>query len=105
MNDKNSTPELIDELIDSVSKIERVNTPPFFKDKVLLNIDKRQQINKVPSFLYWLTPKYQFAALLLFVFLNLSVLYYYTANNKEQELESFADAYGLSSSQEESILN
>ena len=105
MNDKKTTAKFLDELIDSASDIERVKTPPFFKDKVLNRLEKDQKAIEVPPFWYWFSPRLQLAALLVFVFLNIGVLYYYAQNSREQELQSFAEAYGLSTSQEESIIN
>ncbi len=104
MNDKKTT-KFIDDLIDSASTIENVNTPPFFKDKVLSKLGKHPEANEVPQFLYWFTPKVQLVALMVFIFVNLGVLYYYENSGQEQELQSFAETYGLLSSQEESILN
>lgn len=105
MNDKKITPELIDELIDSASKIEAVNTPPFFKDKVLNKLSQANGEKQQSDFLSWFTPKYQIATLLLFVALNVVAIYSYRLSNEQQELQTFAEAYGLSDSDSESILN
>ncbi len=105
MNDKKNTSERIDEIIDSATNIEAVNAPPFFKDKVLNRFAKEQETTEVHYFLNWLTPNFQFVALAVFILLNLGVLYYYNAYNQERELQSFAESYGLITSQESSILN
>lgn len=104
MNDKKITSQFVDELIDSISAVEPVDVPPFFKDKVLQKLGRRE-VNEVPSIAPWFTPRYQLAALLLFIFLNAAVLYYYSSTRQQQELETFADSYGLSASQQESLLN
>ncbi len=105
MNDKRITSEQIDELIDSVSEMEQVNTPPFFKDKVLKKLGNIEEPVEDSVLINWFTPKLQIAALLAFVFLNLGVLFYYNTSNKQEELETFAQTYGLSASEDESILN
>ncbi|KQC29775.1 hypothetical protein [Flagellimonas eckloniae] len=105
MNDKKFTPELIDELIDSASKIEAVNTPPFFKDKVLNKLSQVTVEKQRPDVLNWFTPKYQIAMLLLFAAVNIVAVYSYRSSNKQQELQTFAETYGFSQSESESILN
>jgi len=57
------------------------------------------------DWLFWFTPKYQIAAMVLFVMLNLIALYNYSASNKEVELQNYAQAYGLSNTIQDSILN
>ncbi|MEO0572066.1 MAG: hypothetical protein AAF039_10215 [Bacteroidota bacterium] len=105
MNDKKNTSQFVDELIDSVEGIRTVDTPPFFRDKVLGKLIPEKKGDGVLFHPSWLTLKFQLTALLIFVFLNLGVLYYYTNYNQQQELQSFAETYGLSSSQDNSILN
>ncbi|WP_435624879.1 hypothetical protein [Flagellimonas sp.] len=105
MNDSENTFNHLNDLIDSVSDIKSVDTAPFFKDKVLSELAKLEGLEESSLVLNWLTPRLQIAALLAFVFLNLGVLYYYNSANQDQELETFAQTYGLSSPQEESILN
>nr|WP_299343225.1 hypothetical protein [Allomuricauda sp.] len=104
MDEKKTTPRLIDELIDSVSEIESVNTPPFFRDKVLKRLEKAQESEAMAPFLFGFTPKLQIAALLVFAMLNIGALWYYQNQQQQEELQTFAEAYGLSLS-EESILN
>ena len=105
MNDKKSTSQLVDQLIDSVTDIETVNTTPFFKDRVLSRLVQKKENNKTLVYPIWFGPQLQWAVLLVFMLLNLGVLYYYANSNQEQELQSFAQTYGLSSSQDDSILN
>ncbi|WP_299529215.1 hypothetical protein [Ulvibacterium sp.] len=102
---KKNTSERIDELIDSAPDIETVNTPPFFKDKVLQRLSQPRDSQPQLGWLPWFTPKYQMAALFLFVLLNALVLYTYSDSNREEEIQTFAEAYGLSSAQEETLLN
>lgn len=105
MNDKKNTSKKLDDLIESVSDIKSVGAPPFFKDRVLSQLRTQESQEQSLLVLDWFTPRLQIAALLAFVLLNLGVLYHYISSNQNQELETFAQTYGLSSSQEESILN
>ena len=105
MNAKKNTSQRIDELIDSASGIELVNTPPFFKEKVLNRLSQTRDSQPQLGWLPWFAPKYQMAALFLFVLLNALVLYMYSDSNREAEIQTFAEAYGLSSAQVESLLN
>ena len=107
MNDKKNTSQIVDELLDSGIAIKRVQAPPFFKDKVLRQISQSNGVEDQGShpWIHWMTPKFQWAVLGLFVLLNFTVLYYYTASEQEADLETFASSYGLSSSEETSILN
>ena len=105
MNDKKNTFKNLDDLIDSVSDIQSVGTTPFFKDRVLNELKTLENQEQSQLILSWLTPKLQIAALLAFVFLNLGVLYYYNSSSHDAELQTFAQEYGLSNAQEESILN
>jgi hypothetical protein len=105
MNDKKNTSKQIDELIDSASGIEAVSTPPFFKDKVLKRLSQTSDSQPQQGWLPWFTPKYQIAALFLLVLVNGIVLYNYSDSNREEEIQTFAEAYGLSSAQDESMLN
>ncbi|MEM7486537.1 MAG: hypothetical protein AAF348_15120 [Bacteroidota bacterium] len=105
MDDKKNTSEFIDELIESASKIKAVNTPPFFKDRVLNKLFEVDHTEKKIDFFGWFTPKYQIAVLLLFAILNLTVLYVYRSSNKQRDLLTFVETYGFSDSESELILN
>ncbi|UII76769.1 hypothetical protein LV716_02970 [Flagellimonas sp. HMM57] len=105
MDDKKNTSEFIDELIESASKMETVDTPPFFKDKVLNKLSQIDQKKKKIDFFGWFAPKYQIATLLLFAVLNLAVLYTYLSSNEKQDLQTFAETYGFSDTNSEFILN
>ena len=105
MNDKKDTSKFIDELLDQPFSVEKVNTPPFFKEKVLNTLAQVEEPAQEDGLLFWFTPKYQIAALLLFALMNLAVLYMYINENRTSELETFAQSSGLSSSYTNSILN
>ncbi|MEM9000784.1 MAG: hypothetical protein AAGB24_11020 [Bacteroidota bacterium] len=105
MDHRKKTSRQIGELIELATQIQVVGTPPFFKDKVMQQLGKTTVSTEPLVFLYWFTPKLQVAALLLFVLLNLTGLYYHGSFQQEEELQSFAETYGLYPAQEESIFN
>ena len=106
MEDKKRNIQRIDELIDASGDIQSVNTPPFFKDKVLNRLRQvKEGSHPEQPILQWLSPKFQVIALVVFVILNGSALLYYHQDMKAQELQTFAETYGFSASEETSILN
>lgn len=105
MDGKKNTQQKIDEVLETVSHIEAVNTPPFFKDRVLNRLSNDNEVNEASNVLDWFLPKYQIAALVVFAVLNFGALYVYNNNNQIEEIEAFAQSYGLSFDEDNSILN
>ncbi|PWL37791.1 hypothetical protein DKG77_13535 [Flagellimonas aquimarina] len=105
MDGKKITQRKIDEVLDSASQMEAVNAPPFFKDKVLQRLTSNNQVIETSNLLGWFLPKYQIAALVVFAFLNFGALYVYNNSNQEDEIKTFAQAYGLAADEDNSILN
>lgn len=105
MDGKKNTQQKIDEVLETVSHIEAVNTPPFFKDRVLNILANDNKVNEASNVLDWFLPKYQIAALVVFAFLNFGALYVYNNNNQVEEIEAFAQSYGLSFDEDNSIIN
>lgn len=99
MNDKKTTLEKVDDLLDSVGAIEKVKVRPEFKQKVLDRLEN--QPSTVVEFLPWFTPKYQIAAILVFLFVNLTALLYYNSTLQNEKVESLANSYGVSTSENE----
>lgn len=101
MNDKKTTLEKVDEVFEVLNHIKKVETPDHFKEKVM------QRISNTPSktieFLPWFTTKYQVAAILVFLFINITALWSYNAAVHDEKLETIADAYGISSSNVDDI--
>lgn len=97
MESKKDIDRLVQETLDSVSGIDTVKTPPFFKDKVLQRMEQPALENEDGvHFLDWVTPKYQAAALIAFVVLNTIALLSYTTDSYGDNVEDFAEVYGLS---------
>lgn len=105
MDGKKNIQQKIDEVLEAVSQIETVNTPPFFKDKVLKRLTKENGLQEASNLLDWFLPKYQITALIVFAFLNFGALYVYNNSNQQEEIEAFAQSYGLSFDEDNSILN
>lgn len=105
MDGKKNTQQKIDEVLETVSHIEAVNTPLFFKDRVLNRLSNDNEVNEASNVLDWFLPKYQIAALVVFAVLNFGALYVYNNNNQIEEIEAFAQSYGLSFDEDNSILN
>lgn len=105
MDAKKTTQQKIAKILESAESIEAVNSPPFFKDKVLRKLLEAEEVTPQPDILAWFVPKYQIAALLLFAAVNFAVLYLYSSSNKQDELQTFAESYNLSISEDGSFLN
>ncbi|WP_420398837.1 hypothetical protein [Flagellimonas sp.] len=105
MDAKKTTQQEIDKILESADGIEAVNSPPFFKDKVLRKLVDLEEVKPQLDVLAWFVPKYQIAVLLLFAALNFAVLYLYNSANKQDELQTFAESYNLSGSVNTSFLN
>ena len=99
MDTKRSIDKLVDETLASVSKIDMVQTSPFFKEKVFRSMSEQEEtVTKEVAYLNWFTPKFQAAALICFVFLNAVALLTYSSEDYSENVSSFAEVYGLSES-------
>ncbi|MGX1929739.1 hypothetical protein [Flagellimonas sp. 2504JD4-2] len=105
MDGKKITQQKIEEVLESASQIEAVNTSPFFKDKVLHRLANTEEVEESSALLGWFTPRYQAAVLILFVILNVVAIYSYRSSNQQEQITTFAEAFGLSNSENQSILN
>ncbi|GAL64024.1 hypothetical protein [Algibacter lectus] len=97
----------IDSTLQAVDGIETVNVSPFFKDKTMQRLFSEKEEVVVAS--SWFTPKLQLATLACVVVLN--VLAFTQLDNSsgtssyDENLNQFAETYGLSSSSTTSFLN
>jgi hypothetical protein len=105
MESKKNIDRLVEETLDSVSGIKIVKVPPFFKDKVL-NRMIQQNVEKLEGIavLNWFTSKFQASALICFVVLNALALLSYTNDNYGENVENFAEVYGLSETDTDSYI-
>ncbi len=105
MNTKRKIDYLVDETLESVSNIAPVKPSAFFKENVLRKMNEKQptKANEV-FYLDWFTPKYQAAALVCFVCLNTVVLLSSISDNYSENVDSFAEVYGLTETDLEGYL-
>lgn len=105
MDSKRNIDRLVEETLESVSSIDSVKTPPFFKDKVLNRMARKGVENQEDSAIFsWFTPKFQAAALLCFIVLNAYTLLSYSTDSYGENVENFAELYGLSETDTDSYL-
>lgn len=95
----------IDSTLNAMDAIEKVNVSSFFKDKTMqLLFIKEEEL----TVWRWFTPKLQLATLLCMVVLNVfafSKLNTTNASSYDENIDQFADTYGLSTSINISFLN
>ena len=98
--------QLVEDTLDSVSSIETARTPPFFKEKVLNRMaQEAEEKESGVRYLDWFTPRYQAAALVCFVVLNaFALLSYNNDSGYGENVENFAEVYGLSETSTDSYL-
>ncbi len=104
MESKKNINRLVEETLDSVSGIETVKAPPFFKESVLKRMHQKPVEKDDVFVLNWFTPKYQAAALICFVFLNTAALLTYSSESYTDDVSSFAEIYGLSETDSDTYL-
>lgn len=89
---------LVEETLDSASDIQPVKAPLFFKERVLNKMAKSNIEEEVGvRYFNWPAPSYQAAILIALVIINTVALLSNTTNSEYVEnVENFADVYGLS---------
>lgn len=106
MESKKNIDRLVEETLDTVSGINTVKTPPFFKDRVLNRMaQKSVEDQEGIAILNWFTPKFQAAALICFIALNSYALLSYSTDSYGENVENFAEVYGLSETDFDSYLS
>ncbi len=93
----------IDAVFDSVNHIEEVKVSPFFKDKTLDRLFvKKEEKQKLWS---WFTPQLQLATLACVIILNVFAFTKIKESTYNENLNQFAESYGLSTTTETTIFN
>ncbi|WP_405296442.1 hypothetical protein [Algibacter sp. Ld11] len=96
----------VDSALNAVDVIEPVNVSPFFKDKTMQLLFSEKEEVVVQS--GWFTPKLQLAALVCVVVLNIIAFTQLDSSGSssyDENINQFAETYGLSSSSTTSFLN
>jgi hypothetical protein len=95
----------IDSALNSMDVTEKVNVSPFFKDKTMQCLFTEKEVESVVW--SWFTPKLQLATLVCLVILNVfafTQLDSSGASSYDENLNEFAETYGLTSSSATSFL-
>lgn len=93
----------INSTINSVETIETVQVYPFFKDKTMQRLFAEKEVQK--SAWAWFTPKLQLATLVCLVVLNVFAFSTMNKSTYNENVNAFAETYGLSTDTETTILN
>ncbi len=93
----------VEETIKSASSIEDANISPFFKAKTLDLLFSDNEVTQTTRF--WFSPKIQLATLVCVVILNVFAFTKLKETTYNDNVNQFAESYGLSTSTETFILN
>ncbi|QRM90224.1 hypothetical protein FG167_13595 [Lacinutrix sp. WUR7] len=103
MKTNNNIQEKIDNTFKAFDAIEEVTISPFFKDKTMQRLFSQQEEEKVAW--SWFSPKLQLATLICIVALNVLAFSKFQETKYEENVNLFAETYGLSTSTETLLLN
>ncbi|MEP5340426.1 MAG: hypothetical protein ABJL44_02440 [Algibacter sp.] len=103
METNNNIQNKIDSTFDAIDAIENVNVSPFFKDKTMQRLFAEEK--EVTTVWSWLTPKLQLATLACVVILNVVAFSQLKTTTYNDDMSQFAETYGLSVSDDTSVLN
>lgn len=100
MNTNNNIEKEVDRIIDS---IDEVKVSPFFKDKTMQRLfSEKEEKQTVWS---WFTPQLQLATLACIVILNLLAISQLDTDTYSEDVDTFAETYELSDSEETIVFN
>ncbi|WP_299107232.1 hypothetical protein [uncultured Winogradskyella sp.] len=94
----------INDVFDSVESIQEVKVSPFFKENVMHQIRTASEDIQDATW-SWFTPKLQLATLVCVVVLNVLAFNNLKESTYDENVNSFAESYGLSTSTESSLFN
>lgn len=95
--------EKVDDVFAAIDGIENVNVSPFFKDKTMQRLFTEKE--EVAATWSWFTPKLQLATLVCVVVLNVIAFSQLQTTTYNDNMSQFAETYGLSISDDTSVLN
>jgi hypothetical protein len=99
MKTNNNIQDKIDKVFNSSETINKTNISPFFKDKTMQLLFAKKQDTRSVVWL-WFTPKLQLATLMCFVALNVLAFTKLDTPTYDDNVDDFAETYGLSSDNE-----
>ena len=103
MNTNNNIQQKIEDTINVTDSIKDVNVSPFFKDKTLHLLFAKKEETQTTRF--WFSPKLQLATLACVVILNVFAFTRLQESTYDENINQFAESYGLSTTTETFILN
>jgi len=89
---------------DSIESIEEAKVSPFFKENVMHQIRNASQDVQDKTW-SWFTPQLQLTTLICIIILNVLAFNNLKENTYDNNVTSFAESYGLSTSSESTLLN
>ncbi|MGJ8550245.1 hypothetical protein [Winogradskyella wichelsiae] len=94
----------IQDTFNAIESIEEAKVSPFFKEKVMHQIRNASEDIQDKTW-SWFTPQLQLATLICIIVLNVIAFNKLKMNTYDENVSSFADSYGLSTSTESTLLN
>jgi len=104
MNSKNSIEEQIDHVLEIGNSIDNVKASPFFKEKMMNRLFEENNEEEKLIFT-WFTPRLQLTSLVCIIALNIFALTNLDSTSYEDNINEFAESYGLSTTEETSLFN
>lgn len=103
MESNKNIQEKIDNTFKAAEAIEQVSVSPFFKDKTMQRMFSEKEEEKVAW--SWFSPKLQLATLACVVVINVIAFTQVNKTSYDENINQFAESYGLTTSDSNSLLN
>lgn len=91
--------------LDSAESIAKVEVSPFFKERLMHQIRNTSEEVQEVAWFSWFTPKFQLATLVCIVAINIVAFQSLKETNYTENVNDFAETYGLSTSSETTLIN
>ncbi len=103
MESNKNIQEKIDNAFKAAEAIEPVSVSPFFKDKTMQRMFSVKEEEKVAW--SWFSPKLQLATLACVIVINVIAFTQVNKTSYDENINQFAESYGLKTSDSNSLLN
>jgi len=103
MKANNNIQQKIENTFKATEAIKQVPVSPFFKDKTMQHLFPQKEEEKVVW--SWFSPKLQLATLVCLVLLNILAFTKWKETKYDENVNLFAETYGLTTSSSTSLLN